>query len=84
MVMPAVRCVAIVMFMNRNPAIILVMMVFIDADLSRAIRCIVNRPRRNRNANAKCKPEEGEQAQHWTCSVMHTHFSSRYRENEQT
>lgn len=31
MVMPAVRCLAIIMLMNRNPSIVFVMMVLIDA-----------------------------------------------------
>jgi hypothetical protein len=46
-VMPAIGCFAIVMLVNRNPAIILVMMVFINAYLRRAMRRVVNRPRRN-------------------------------------
>ena len=54
MVMPAVRCLVIVMFVNRNSAIIFMMMMFIDADLCCPMRRIVNRPRRNRNAHAKC------------------------------
>jgi hypothetical protein len=43
--MPAVGRLAIIMLVNRNPAIIIVVMVLIDADLRSAMRRIVNRPR---------------------------------------
>lgn len=84
MVMPTVRCFVVIMFVNRNPAIIFVMVMLIDADLCSAMRRVVNRPCRNWNAHAKCKPEEGKQAQDRTCSVIHSRFSRRRRENRQS
>ena len=62
MVMPAVRCFAVIMLVNRNPAIVFVMMMFVDAHPSRVMRRGVNRPRRNRNAHTKRQPHKAKQA----------------------
>ena len=58
MVMPAIRGFVLFMLVNGNSAAVFMMVVRIDADLCRAMRRIVNRPRRNRNAHAKCQPHK--------------------------
>ncbi len=74
MIMSAIGCFAVIMFVNRNPAIIFVMMMCIDADLRRAMCRVVNRPRRNRNAHTKRKPDESEQTQEMVNGAIHHHF----------
>lgn len=65
MVMPAIGCVAPiligVMFLNRNPAISFMMMVFIDANLNCAMLRLVHRPSRYRRNHAKREPAKRKQ-----------------------
>jgi hypothetical protein len=79
MVMSAVRRFTVIMLVDRNPAIIFVMMMLIDADLRRAMRRAVNRPRRNRNAHAKRQPDKGKKAQERADGVVHSRISKRCR-----
>lgn len=83
MIMSAVRCFAIVMFVNGNPAIIFVMMMCIDTDLRRAMCRVVNRPSRNRNTHTKRQPYEGKQTQERTDGAIHICVSKRCRKNRQ-
>jgi hypothetical protein len=57
MVMPSIRRVAVIMLVHGNAAIIAMMVMFIDANLRRAMRRIVDCPCRNRNAHAKRQPD---------------------------
>ena len=71
MAMPAVGCLAIFMFVNRNPAIIVMMMLCIHADLRRIMGRFVNHPCRNRNAHAERQPDKREQAQQRSDRLIH-------------
>ena len=63
MVMSAVGSFIILVFVNRNAAIIVMMMMVIHPNLSGAMRRAVNGPSRHRNAHAKRQPDESEQTQ---------------------
>lgn len=88
MIMPAIRCIAPiligVMFLNRNPAVSIMMMVFIDANLNRAMLCLVHRPSRYRRNHAKREPAKCEQVQQGADTVIHRIVSRRCRKNGQS
>ena len=87
MVMPTIGCVAPIfvggMFLNRNPAISFVIMVFINTNLNRAMLRLVHRPSRYRRNHAKREPAKCEQTQERGDSVIHDRLARRCRKNGQ-
>jgi hypothetical protein len=71
MVMPAIGCLTVVMLVHRNPAVVIMVMVFIDADLRCAMLRLVDCPCRNRNAHAKRQPHKGKEAQEMADGMIH-------------
>lgn len=56
MVVAAIGNIATVIVVNRDPTVILMMVVRVRIDTSRTMHCFMGSPRRNRHAHAKCKP----------------------------
>lgn len=56
MVVAAIGNIATVIVVNRDPTVILMMVVRVRIDTSRTVCGLMGSPRRNRHAHAKCKP----------------------------
>ena len=63
MVMAAIRRFAIVVIVDRNAAIVIVMVVHVWTDSGGTMRSLVNCPCGRRNAHAQHKPGNGDQTQ---------------------
>lgn len=84
MIMPTIRGFIIAKIVNRNPAILFVVVVRVGAQLRRTVRRFVDRPGRNRNPHAKRQPDKGEQSQKMADGMVHNCPSRRWSENLQS
>lgn len=83
MIMSAIGSFIILMFVNRNAAILVMMMVVVDTDLSDAMRRVVNGPSGCRDAHAKRQPDESEQTQQ-EYTAIHGKLVRRCQQNGQS